>query len=97
VDLVSHDHNAQFFKSAYWWFGVHELGETRSRVECLVHFDLRFRYVWLAPVLFFFRRGIQRDLVGLKRVLKVRSDPDRPEAELLNVAEQDRRQEDSNE
>lgn len=74
VDLVSQDGNARYFKSAYWWLGVKETSgsgaERKSRVECLVHFDLRLRYVWLAPVLFFMKGAIRRDLIGLKRVLE---------------------------
>lgn len=74
VDLISCDGNARYFKSAYWLFRVAELPDDRatrrSRVECLVHFDMRLRYVWLALILFLMRSALQRDLIGLKRVLE---------------------------
>jgi hypothetical protein len=74
VDLISQDGNARYFKSASWWFRVLEQSETEfsggSRIECVVHFDLRLRYIWLAPVLFFMKGAIRRDLVCLKRVLE---------------------------
>lgn len=72
VDLISHDGNARYFKSAYWLFRVQqsESGPKSSRIECSVHFDLRLRYVWLAPVLFFMKGALNRDLIGLKRTLE---------------------------
>ena len=74
VDLISRDGNARYFKSAYWLFRVAELpndrASSRSRVECLVHFDVRLPYIWMAPILFLMRSALQRDLVGLKRVLE---------------------------
>ncbi len=74
IDLVSHDGNARYFKSAYWSFRVIEQSEAgcnnRSRIESVVHFNLRVRYAWLAPILFFMKGAINRDLIGLKRVLE---------------------------
>lgn len=74
VDLVSHDGNARYFKSASWSFRVVGQPETasnkRSRVECVVRFNLRLRYVWLAPILFVMKGAIKRDLMALKRVLE---------------------------
>lgn len=72
VDLISHGGNARYFKSAYWLFRVQQLesGSKRSRIECSVHFDLRLRYVWLAPILFFMKGAINSDMIGLKRVLE---------------------------
>lgn len=74
VDLVSHDGNARYFKSASWSFRVVEQRETasnkRSRVECVVRFNLRLRYVWLAPILFVMKSALHRDLIALKRVLE---------------------------
>ncbi|HEX7360329.1 MAG TPA: hypothetical protein VF283_07540 [Bryobacteraceae bacterium] len=74
VDLVNRDGNARYFKSAYWSFrviGQSGIGsDNRARIECLVDFSLRARYLWLAPILYFMRRAIYRDLIGLKRVLE---------------------------
>lgn len=74
VDLVSRDGNARYFKSATWLFRVVEQTETqsskRSRIECVVRFNLRPRYVWIAPVLFFMKGAINRDLMALKRALE---------------------------
>ncbi|MGH9623118.1 MAG: SRPBCC family protein [Bryobacteraceae bacterium] len=73
VDLTSREGNARYFKSAYWSFRVLESErgpDKTSRIECFVHFDLRPRYLWLAPVLFFMKGAIKRDLIGLKRVLE---------------------------
>lgn len=74
VDLISRDGNARYFSSASWLFRVVEQSDTgsntRSRIECAVNFNLRLRYLWLAPILFFMKRAINRDLIGLKRVLE---------------------------
>lgn len=74
VDLISHDGNARYFKSGSWSFRVVEQPETasnkRSRVECVVRFSLRLRYVWLAPILFVMKGAINRDLMALKRALE---------------------------
>lgn len=74
VDVVSHDGNARYFKSASWWFRVVDQPETasnkRSRVECVVRFNLRLRYVWLAPILFVAKGALHRDLMALKHVLE---------------------------
>lgn len=73
VDLVSRGGNARYFKSAYWLFRVEQSengSNKRSRIECSVHFDLHRRYLWLAPILFFMKGAINRDMIGLKRVLE---------------------------
>jgi len=74
VDLVSHDGNARYFKSASWSFRVVEHPEIAtnkgSRIECVVRFNLRLRYAWLAPILLFMKGAINRDLMALKRVLE---------------------------
>jgi len=73
VHLISHEGNARYFKSASWSFRVLEQSDSankRSRIECVVDFNLRFRYLWLAPVLFWMKGAIRRDLIGLKRVLE---------------------------
>lgn len=73
VDLTSQDGNARYFKSAWWSLRVVDQSGSvsrRSRVECAVHFQLRTRYFWLAPILFVMRGAIRRDLLDLKRVLE---------------------------
>ena len=74
VDLISHDGNARYFECASWSFSVVDQPETasnkRSRIECVVRFNLRLRYVWLVPILFFMKGAINRDLMALKRVLE---------------------------
>lgn len=76
VDLVSHDGNARYFESASWSFRIIDQPETASnkssRIECVVRFNLRLRYVWLAPILFLMKGAINRDLMALKRVLEGR-------------------------
>ncbi len=74
VDLISQEGNARYFKSASWSFRVVEQSKAgsniQSRIECVVHFNLRLRYLWLAPVLFWMKGAIRRDLIGLKGVLE---------------------------
>ena len=74
VDLVSHDGNARYSKSASWSFHVVELpaaaSTKRSRIECVARFNLRLRYIWLASILFFLKGAISRDLIALKHVLE---------------------------
>lgn len=74
VNLISRDGNARYFRSASWSFRVVEESNagsnTKSRIECAANFSLRLRYLWLAPILFFMKGAINRDLVELKRVLE---------------------------
>ncbi len=69
VELTSRDGNARFFRRATWEFRV-EKAEGGSNVICVADFEVRKRYWFMAPVLFFMKGAIQRDLVGLKRAVE---------------------------
>lgn len=69
VQLTSNTGNARFFRTAEWRFRV-EPDEAGSRVICAAAFQLRFPYQVLAPVFFFMKRAIRRDLEALRERLE---------------------------
>ena len=69
VELTSKDGNARYFRSAEWRFRVDPVDDG-SKVTCLVQFKLRFRYLFLAPVLLTMKKAIRRDLESLKAKLE---------------------------
>jgi uncharacterized protein YndB with AHSA1/START domain len=69
VELTSRTGNARFFSAAQWHMRVEDAREG-SRVVCSTEFRLRVRYFLLAPVLFFMKNRIDRDLDSLKSVLE---------------------------
>jgi hypothetical protein len=69
VKLTSSSGNARYFKRAEWRFRVDQARDG-SNVYCAACFTLRFRYAILAPVVYCMKKGIQRDLESLKRVLE---------------------------
>lgn len=69
IELTNSDGNARYFKQAQWHFEVHPDGQG-SRVTCAVDFNLRLRYVFLAPMLLTMRRAIHRDLESLKAAIE---------------------------
>jgi len=69
VELTSRTGNARFFSAAQWHIRVEDAPEG-SRVMCSTEFRLRLGYLLLAPVLYFMKSGIDRDLVNLKSALE---------------------------
>ena len=69
IELTNSDGNARYFKQARWNFKVHPDGQG-SCVTCAVDFKLRFRYVFLAPMLLTMPRAIHRDLESLKAAIE---------------------------
>lgn len=69
VELTSRTGNARFFRAAHWHFRVEDAPQG-SRVLCSTEFRLRVHYLVLAPVLYFMKSAIHRDLVSLKNVLE---------------------------
>jgi|SRR5579872_4929333 len=69
VELTSKAGNARFFKSAEWHFQVRPEGEG-ARLTCTAAFDLRLRYCFLAPLLYWKRDAILLDLTLLKRAVE---------------------------
>lgn len=69
IELTNSDGNARYFKQAQWLFQVHP-DPQGSWVTCAVDFRLRWRYLFLAPILFTMRRAIHRDLESLKAALE---------------------------
>jgi hypothetical protein len=69
VDLTSRTGNARFFRRAQWMFQVTPT-LSGSRVTCAVEFTLRPAYFFMAPVLYFTRGAIHRDLTQLKSVIE---------------------------
>ena len=69
VQLTSTDGNARFFKTAEWRFRI-EAEQSGSRVFCTAHFLLRLQDLLLAPIFYFMKKAIRRDLVQLKEVLE---------------------------
>jgi len=70
VELTSRTGNARFFRAAYWHVRVEDAPEG-SRVTCSTEFQLRARYLLLAPMLYFMKGAMHRDLVSLKSVLEI--------------------------
>jgi hypothetical protein len=69
VQLTNSDGNARYFKSAEWHFSV-DPDPRGVWIVCAVHFKLRLRYIFFAPVLFMMRGAIYRDLRGLKEAIE---------------------------
>jgi hypothetical protein len=69
VELTSREGNARFFRRASWEFRIEE-AEGGSVVVCVADFQVRRRYWFMAPVLFFMKGAIRRDLEGLKRAVE---------------------------
>ena len=69
VRLTSTDGNARYFKNAAWHFRLDPVPDG-TRITCVAEFTLHFRYLFLAPVLFFTRRAIRTDLEHLRDVLE---------------------------
>jgi hypothetical protein len=74
VELTSRDGNARFFRRATWEFRI-EPAEGGSTVICIADFEVKRRYCFMAPVLFFMRRAIYRDLEGLKNAVEAGTEP----------------------
>ena len=69
IELTSRDGNARFFRRASWEFRM-EAVDGGSTVICVADFQVRKRYWFMAPVLFFMKSAIHRDLVGLKKAVE---------------------------
>jgi polyketide cyclase/dehydrase/lipid transport protein len=69
VELTSRDGNARFFRRASWEFRI-EPAEGGSKVVCVADFEVRKRYWFMAPVLFFMKGAIDRDLRQLKEAVE---------------------------
>lgn len=69
IQLTSKIGNARFFETAKWRFRV-EAETVGSRVFCTADFRLRFPYQILAPVFFFMKSAIRRDLESLREQLE---------------------------
>ena len=69
VQLTSTTGNARYFRTAEWRFRVEAVPEG-SQVFCAADFVVRRRYFLLAPILFFMKGAIQKDLESLKRKLE---------------------------
>ncbi len=69
LQLTNSDGNARFFKQAEWRFTV-DPAPDGAVVTCIADFQLRLRYLLLAPVLFLMRKQIDRDLRGLKQAIE---------------------------
>lgn len=69
VELTNRDGNARFFRRARWEFRI-EAVEGGSTVICVADFEVRRRYWFMAPILFFMKGAIRRDLEGLKRAVE---------------------------
>ncbi len=69
VELTSRDGNARFFKHAAWTFRA-DAAEGGTRVTCSVEMVLRLRWLVMAPILYFMRSAITRDLRQLKVTLE---------------------------
>ena len=75
IQLTSTTGNARYFKSAEWRFRV-EPEREGSRVFCTALFQLKGRYLVLAPILLSMKRTIRTDLEQLKAKLEVQeTDP----------------------
>jgi len=66
VELTSTTGNARYFKSAEWRFRVEE-DPDGAKVYCVADFKVKWRYFFMAAILFFMKSAIHRDLVGLKQ------------------------------
>jgi carbon monoxide dehydrogenase subunit G len=69
IQLTSTTGNARYFRQAEWRFRVEAEGQG-SRVFCAADFRLRFPWQMLAPVLFFMKGAIRRDLESLRQRLE---------------------------
>jgi hypothetical protein len=69
VELTSREGNARYFRRASWEFRIEKV-EGGSNVICVADFEVKRRYWFLAPVLFFMKGAIHRDLEGLKRAVE---------------------------
>ncbi|MGC2636497.1 MAG: SRPBCC family protein [Acidobacteriaceae bacterium] len=69
IQLTSKTGNARYFRQAEWRFHVEAEGQG-SRVFCAADFRLRFPWQILAPVLFFMKGAILRDLESLRQRLE---------------------------
>ena len=69
VELTNRDGNARYFREGEWRFRV-DPAQGGALITCAAHFRLRLRYLVLAPILFFMRKAIHRDLLSLKRALE---------------------------
>ncbi|HEV2134184.1 MAG TPA: hypothetical protein VGR47_07965 [Terracidiphilus sp.] len=69
IQLTSNTGNARFFRTAKWRFRV-EPEAMGSRVFCTADFRLRFPYHILAPIFFFMKSAIRRDLESLRHRLE---------------------------
>jgi len=69
IQLTNGDGNARFFRTAYWMFRT-EPDQKGTLLHCLAEFELRFRYLFLAPILYWKRSALDVDLGYLKRFIE---------------------------
>lgn len=69
VELTSRTGNARFFKRAAWQFDVAPV-DASSLLTCTAVFDLRARYIFLAPILYLKSDAILLDLTLLKQAIE---------------------------
>ena len=69
VQLTSHDGNARFVKDGCWTFRTEPHPEG-TLVACCVDFSVKFRYLFLAPLLYLKRSAILTDLEFLRRAIE---------------------------
>ncbi|MFZ0302979.1 MAG: SRPBCC family protein [Terracidiphilus sp.] len=66
VELTGGTGNARFFKSAEWRFRV-DADPAGAKVHCVADFKVKWRYFFMAAILYFMKSAIRRDLEGLKQ------------------------------
>lgn len=69
LQLTSRDGNARFFRNGCWTSRTEPHPEG-TLIKCCVDFSLRFRYLFLAPLLYIKRFAMFADLELLKRAIE---------------------------
>src|SRR5215831_2767964 len=67
--LTSTSGNARYFRDAAWHCRLDPVPEG-TRLTCVAEFTLRWRYLFLAPILYLMRRAIRADLERIRRALE---------------------------
>jgi len=67
--LTSTSGNARYFRDAAWHCRLDPVPEG-TRLTCVAGFTLRWRYLFLAPILYLMRRAIRADLERIRRALE---------------------------
>ena len=78
VELTSKTGNARYFRSCEWRFDTQPI-LSGTLLTCSAAVSIRWKYLWLAPLLYMKRKAILMDLEFLKTAIESQPNESQPD------------------